>query len=73
MGWVESLCNTAVAKKLHITGATVCKWRGRFQVNRLEGLLNEPQPRAPRALRDAQVEAVITQTLEDARQQHALE
>jgi transposase len=64
LGCDEGLSNTAVSKKLHITGATVCKWRERFRVDRLEGLLDEPRPGAPRSIMDAQVEAVITQTLE---------
>ncbi|MGB9454582.1 MAG: IS630 family transposase [Bryobacteraceae bacterium] len=64
LGCDEGLGNGAVAKKLHITGATVCKWRERFRVNRLEGLLDEPRPGAPRSITDAQVEQVITNTLE---------
>src|SRR5438477_1157352 len=63
-GCDEGLSNGAVAKKLQITGATVCKWRERFRVNRLEGLLDEPRPGAPRSITDQQVEAVITKTLE---------
>ena len=43
----EGLSNGAAAKKLHLTGATVCKWRERFRVSRLEGLLDEPRPGAP--------------------------
>jgi hypothetical protein len=53
-----------VAKKLHVTGATVCKWREHFRVGRLEGLLDEPQPGAPRSITDAQVEEVTAKTLE---------
>ena len=64
LGCDEGLSNGAVAKKLQITGATVCKWRERFRVNRLEGLLDEPRPGAPRAIADKQVEAVVTKTLE---------
>jgi transposase len=64
LGCDEGMSNTAVANKLHITGATVCKWRERFRVGRLEGLLDEPRPGAPRMIGDAQVEAVITHTLE---------
>jgi transposase len=52
------------AEKLQITGATVCKWRERFRVNRLEGLLDEPRLGAPRSITDKQVEAVVTKTLE---------
>src|SRR5437016_7834100 len=64
LGCDEGLSNGAVAQKLHITGATVGKWRERFRVNRLEGLLDEPRPGAPRSITDAQVEEVVTKTLE---------
>src|SRR3954467_4833263 len=60
----DGLSNGEVAKRLRITGATVCKWRERFRVSRLEGLLDEPRPGAPRSITDAQVEDVITKTLE---------
>ncbi len=39
LGCEEGLSNGAVAKKLHITGATVCKWRERFRIGRLEGIV----------------------------------
>jgi transposase len=42
----------------------VGKWRARFVVNRLDGLLDEPRPGAPRAITDKDVERVITLTLE---------
>jgi len=64
LGCEEGPTNDAVAKRLRITGATVCKWRERFRVNRLEGLLDEPRPGAPRSITDRQVEDVITKTLE---------
>ena len=64
LGCDEGLSNGAVARKLHITGATVCKWRERFRVSRLEGLLDEPRLGAPRSITDAQVEEVVTTTLE---------
>jgi transposase len=64
LGCDEGLPNAAVAKRLHITGATVCKWRERFRVDRLEGLLDEPRPGAPRSITDSAVEEVVTKTLE---------
>ena len=64
LGCDEGASNGVVARKLQITGATVCKWRERFRVNRLEGLLDEPRPGAPRSITDKKVEAVVTKTLE---------
>jgi transposase len=60
----DGLSNDEVSKRLGITGATVSKWRERFRVQRLEGLLDEPRPGAPRSITDAQVERVVTKTLE---------
>ncbi len=56
--------NKEVAQSLRITPHTVGKWRARFVEDRLEGLADEPRPGAPRSLSDAQVEEVITRTLE---------
>ena len=64
LGCNDGLSNGEVAKRLRITGATVCKWRERFRVERLEGLLDEPRLGAPRSISDARVEEVITKTLE---------
>jgi|SRR5262245_5543546 len=60
----EGLDNKEVARRLRVTPQTVGKWRGRFLEDRLEGLTDEPRPGAPRSLTDAQVEEVITRTLE---------
>jgi transposase len=56
--------NTDVAAELRVTMPTVGKWRRRFLEDRLEGLADEPRPGAPRGITDAQVEEVITRTLE---------
>ena len=60
----EGFANDEVAKKLGLTRPTVGKWRERFRVRRLEGLLDEPRPGAPRSITDKQVEGVVTRTLE---------
>src|SRR5579863_334274 len=48
--------NREIAQQLHITTQTVGKWRGRFVARRLEGLLDEPRPGAPRTISDSKVE-----------------
>ena len=53
-----------VARRLHVTPATVGKWRGRFIRQRLDGLSDEPRPGAVRTVTDDQVEQVIIRTLE---------
>lgn len=60
----EGKSNTAVAAALRLSKPPVGKWRGRFLTQRLDGLLDEPRPGAPRQISDAQVERVITLTLE---------
>jgi transposase len=60
----EGTNNSEVARKLHVTGATVGKWRERFREGGLEGLLDEPRVGAPRKITDQQIEDVITKTLE---------
>jgi transposase len=56
--------NWEVADELHVTRATVGRWRERFVQKRLDGLYDEPRPGTPRRLSDADVERVITRTLE---------
>jgi transposase len=60
----KGFSNTAVAERLHVTKPTVGKWRGRFVIHRLDGLLDTPRPGAPRSITDSQVEKVVTTTLE---------
>jgi transposase len=56
--------NTAVSREMGLTLQTIGKWRSRFVVHRLEGLLDEPRPGAPRQIGDTAVERVLTLTLE---------
>ncbi len=56
--------NTRVAHDLQLTKQTIGKWRTRFLAKRLDGLLDEPRPGAPRTVSDADVERVLTRTLE---------
>jgi transposase len=60
----EGLPNRSVAKQLHVSANSVCKWRERFRVRRLEGLTDEPRPGTPRTITDDLVVDVITRTLE---------
>jgi transposase len=61
----EGRDNKDVAARLHVNIATVGKWRKRFLEDRLDGLADEPRPGAPRTITDAQVEEVVTRTLEE--------
>jgi transposase len=58
------LTNTQVAGQLQVRIATVGKWRQRFADRRLDGLLDEPRPGAPRTVSDSDVERALTMTLE---------
>jgi transposase len=64
LGCAEGLSNQEVAESCGVTGATVSKWRGRFVAQRIEGLTDAPRPGQPRKITDAQVEMVVTKTLE---------
>jgi transposase len=61
----EGADNKAVAKRLRMSQTTVCKWRGRFLRDRLDGLYDEPRPGTPRRIGDDQIEEVIIRTLEE--------
>lgn len=56
--------NSAVAQAERVTRPTVGRWRQRFVDQRCDGLLDEPRPGAPRTITDAEVERVVTLTLE---------
>jgi len=56
--------NDRIAARLHLNPHTVGKWRARFLARGIEGLTDEPRPGAPRTVSDAEVERVLTLTLE---------
>jgi transposase len=60
----EGRATTSVAKRLHVSATTVCKWRSRFVSDRIDGLFDEPRPGTPRQIGDDQIEGVIVRTLE---------
>lgn len=60
----EGKPNGVVARLTRVRQQTVGKWRSRFLSQGLEGLLDEPRPGTPRRVSDADVEKVLTTTLE---------
>jgi transposase len=56
--------DVAVAARLGVSRQTVGRWRRRFIELGADGLLDEPRPGAPRKISDADVERVLTMTLE---------
>ena len=57
--------NGQIAQQLRVSPQSVGKWRKRFARARLDGLLDEPRPGAPRTISDEQVERVIAKTLHE--------
>lgn len=64
VGCASGKSNAIVAAELGFCPQTIGKWRSRFLEHRLDGLLDEPRPGAPRKITDADVERAITMTLE---------
>jgi putative transposase len=56
--------NTAIAKRMGLTGMTVGKWRKRYRELGLEGLHDELRPGRPRTYEDDKVAAVINRALQ---------
>jgi transposase len=56
--------NTELSERLGLAITTVRRWRNRFVVDRLDGLLDEPRPGRPRTVGDEQIKDLITKTLE---------
>lgn len=64
LGCAEGSANKTVSAQVGLSSQTVGKWRRRFLHRRLDGLLDEPRPGGPRKITDADVERVVTLTLE---------
>ncbi len=56
--------NTAIAKRMGLTGMTVGKWRKRYRELGLEGLHDELRPGRPRIYEDDTVAEVINRALQ---------
>ena len=63
LGCAQKRSNGEVARQVRATPQTVGKWRSRFIARRLDGLLDEPRPGAPRTIDDARIERLIATTL----------
>lgn len=61
----EGQNNSEAARSCRVIRQTVGKWRSRFLERRLDGLLDEPRPGAPRKLGDARIEQLIATTLNE--------
>jgi transposase len=61
----EGLDHIEVARQEGVHPATVSKWRKRFIERRLDGMVDEPRPGAPRKITDEDVERVVVKTLEE--------
>lgn len=60
----DGASNSDVAIQYRVNRVTVGKWRRRFLHHRLDGLLDEPRPGAPRTIADETIEDVVRLTLE---------
>lgn len=56
--------NSGIARALGVSGMSVMTWRARFLAHRLDGLVDLPRSGAPRQVEDAEIEQMITRTLE---------
>lgn len=56
--------NKAICVEVGADANTVAKWRRRFAERRLDGLLDEPRPGAPRTIGDDEIAETIRLTLE---------
>jgi transposase len=55
----EGASETETARRCRVSAQTVGKWYGRFEARRLDGLLDDPRPGAPRRISDSDIEHVL--------------
>jgi transposase len=60
----EGVENKDICERVGASPNTVGKWRRRFAERRMEGLLDEPRPGAPRQIGDDEVAEIVRLTLE---------
>jgi transposase len=60
----DGLKNRDICAELDVDPNTVGKWRRRYAERRLEGLMDEPRPGAPRRIGDEEIAETIRMTLE---------
>lgn len=60
----EGLENKEICAELSVDANTVSKWRRRYGERRLDGLMDEPRPGAPRRIGDEEIAETIRLTLE---------
>jgi transposase len=62
MACATGATDTAIAVEVGVHPVTVSKWRHRFAVSRLDGLVDAPRPGAARHIGDDVIEAVVVDT-----------
>ena len=68
----EGLRNTAIAAQLGLDHHTVGRWRERFAGHRVDGLLDEPRPGAPRKIGDDAIAEMVRRTLGRSRRERRI-
>ena len=61
----EGVPGLHIAKKLHVSNQTICKWRKRFLEGGVPALYDEAKPGAPRKITDKKIEEIVVKTLEE--------